>query len=77
MPKKQAAQPESAVESLSFEAALAELEQIVSHLEQGDLTLEESLKLYERGQALVAWCARQLDEAELKVQVLSHGAAEA
>ncbi len=61
----------AAGEPLSFEAALTELEQIVKQLEQGELSLEASLKLYERGRALVAQCTKQLDEAELKIQVLT------
>ncbi len=55
----------------SFEEAFAELEQIVTRLESGGLTLEESLRLFERGQALAAYCSKQLDEAELKVKQLT------
>lgn len=55
---------------LSFEAAFRELEETVGKLEAGDLTLEESLALFERGQALATYCQRQLDAAELKVQQL-------
>ncbi|MEA3344641.1 MAG: exodeoxyribonuclease VII small subunit [Chloroflexota bacterium] len=58
------------VSELSFEDALAELEETVHRLEEGDLTLEGSLALFERGQALAANCQKQLDEAELKVQQL-------
>ena len=53
---------------LTFEQAFAELEESVRTLERGDLPLEESLALYERGQELSAYCAKLLDEAELKVQ---------
>ena len=65
MPKKTKHQP---VEGLTFEQAFAELEESVRTLERGDLPLEESLALYERGQELSAYCAKLLDEAELKVQ---------
>lgn len=58
------------VEALAFEAALAELEQIVEQLEAGDLPLEAALAVFERGQALAARCGRLLDGAELKVQAL-------
>lgn len=65
MPKKTKPQP---VTDLTFEQAFAELEESVRALERGDLPLEESLVLYERGQELAAYCAKLLDEAELKVQ---------
>jgi exodeoxyribonuclease VII small subunit len=58
------------VENLSYEAAYAELEQIVNRLEVETLSLEESLSLYERGQALSARCASLLESAELRVQQL-------
>ena len=56
---------------LTFEQAFAELEETVRKLEAGGLALEESLALFERGQALAAHCNVQLDEAELKVRQLS------
>ena len=56
--------------TLSFEAAFTELEETVRKLEAGELTLEESLTLFERGQALATYCQKQLDTAELKVQQL-------
>ncbi len=65
MPKK--IKPQS-TDELTFEQAFAELEEPVRTLERGDLPLEESLALYERGQELAAYCAKRLDEAELKVQ---------
>ena len=52
----------------SFEDALAELEEIVSRLETGDLALEESLSLFERGQTLAALCNQALDQAELRLE---------
>ena len=53
-----------------FESALNELEQIVAKLERGELKLEESLKLFERGVALTKACRKSLDTAELKVKKL-------
>jgi exodeoxyribonuclease VII small subunit len=64
MPKKTKPQP---IDELTFEQAFAELEESVRALERGDLPLEESLALYERGQELAAHCAKLLDEAELKI----------
>jgi len=58
------------ISELSFEAAFAELEETVQKLEAGELTLEQSLALFERGQALATHCQKQLDSAELKVQEL-------
>ena len=59
------------IESLTFEQAFAELEEVVGKLEAGGLALEESLALFELGQALAAHCNKQLDQAELKVRQLS------
>ena len=53
---------------LSYEEAYQQLEKILQALENGDLPLEESLKLYELGAALATYCARKLDEAELRVR---------
>jgi exodeoxyribonuclease VII small subunit len=64
---------EKPVEELSYEEALAELENIVAALE-GDASqnpLEEAMKLFERGQALVTRCSALLEAAELKVQKLA------
>jgi exodeoxyribonuclease VII small subunit len=55
---------------LDYEAAVAELETLVERLEQGDISLEESLKLYERGVLLTRDCQEQLQAAEHKVQML-------
>jgi len=52
---------------LSFEAAMAELETVVGQLESGDVPLEESIKLYERGDVLKKHCEKKLAEAEEKV----------
>ncbi len=59
-----------AVESLSFEDALAELEAIVRDLETGKGRLEESVAAYERGAALRRHCEKLLAEAEQKVQAI-------
>ncbi|MCX7107860.1 MAG: exodeoxyribonuclease VII small subunit [Methylococcales bacterium] len=53
-----------------FEDSLAEIERLVSQLEQGDLSLEESLKSFERGVTLTRICQKALQEAEQKVQIL-------
>jgi exodeoxyribonuclease VII small subunit len=58
------------IEELSYEQAVAELEAIVAALETGERPLEESMKLFERGQALSKHCADLLDKAELKVRTL-------
>ena len=58
---------------LSFEQALKRLDEIVKQMEQGNVSLEESLKLFEEGTCLAADCGRQLDEAELKVVRLMKG----
>ena len=55
---------------IPFETALAELESLVGQLEQGDLTLEDSLQRFERGVALVRSCRNTLREAEQKVEQL-------
>ncbi|MFZ1640758.1 MAG: exodeoxyribonuclease VII small subunit [Candidatus Contendobacter sp.] len=55
---------------LPFETALAELESLVGQLEQGELTLEDSLQRFERGIALVQSCQNTLREAEQKVEQL-------
>lgn len=55
------------VAGLSFEQALSELEKIVAQLERGDVALEDSLRMYERGAALKAACEAQLKDAQLKV----------
>ena len=59
------------IEGLTYEQALTELESIVAALETGDHALEAALAQYERGQALAHYCARLLDQAELKIKSLS------
>ena len=61
---------------LSFEEAMKRLEEIVSHLEKGDIPLEESIRLFEEGSGLLALCSSQLEEAEQKVMLLQRGASE-
>ncbi len=56
--------------SVNFEKALAELEKLVEEMEQGKLSLEESLKRFEKGIALTSDCQNALQKAELKVQEL-------
>lgn len=55
---------------LDYEAAITELESLVTRLEQGDISLEESLKLYESGVLLSRDCQEALQQAEQKVQML-------
>ncbi|MEO1027862.1 MAG: exodeoxyribonuclease VII small subunit [Pseudomonadota bacterium] len=62
------------IEKLSFEAALKELETIVDKLERGDVELEQSIAIYERGAALKAHCEARLKSAELKVEQIVQGA---
>jgi exodeoxyribonuclease VII small subunit len=65
-------QPSSTdIQSLSYEKAFAELEEIVSRLESDSKTLDEAVALFERGQALAEHCANLLDQAELRVRQLS------
>lgn len=61
------------VAELSFEAALAELEDVVKRLESGNVPLEESLTLYERGAALRAHCDARLKAAEARVAEIAQG----
>jgi exodeoxyribonuclease VII small subunit len=56
---------------VKFEDCLARLEQIVGQLEAGNLSLEESLKVFEEGVALSRHCTRYLDEAERRIELLT------
>jgi exodeoxyribonuclease VII small subunit len=67
MPKS-SSKKEKTVEELSYEEALAELEQIVNALEGEQSQLEAAIKLFERGQALASRCGVLLEAAELKVK---------
>ncbi|MBT1443251.1 exodeoxyribonuclease VII small subunit [Shewanella sp. JM162201] len=57
-------------ENLSFEASLAELERIVADLEQGDVSLDDALKQFERGISLVRASQAKLEQAQQKVAIL-------
>jgi exodeoxyribonuclease VII small subunit len=63
------------IATLSFEQALAELEQIVARLESGQAPLEDSIRMYERGAALKAHCETRLEAARLRVEKIVVGAA--
>ena len=71
MPKTSAKKSEKSVEDLSYEEALTELEGIVELLEAERNPLEESMRLFERGQALAARCGALLESAQIKVQKLA------
>lgn len=58
------------MEEQKFEKAMERLESIVQSLEGGDLSLDESLKVFEEGMELVQFCTKKLDEAERKVTIL-------
>ena len=62
---------ETPVDEMSFEAAMAELEKVVGLLERGDVALEESIALYERGAALKKRCETKLNEAQEKVAAIT------
>ena len=62
------------IKSLSFEKALALLEEIVAKLESGRVDLEESIKIYERGEALRKHCETKLAEAEARIEKITLGA---
>ena len=62
-----------AKDKLSFEQSLARLDEIVRHLEKGDLPLSESMALFEEGTGLLGECGKMLDEAEQKVVKLRKG----
>lgn len=61
---------EKPISDLSFEEAMAALEQVVGRLERGEVPLEESIALYERGAALKAHCEAKLKDAEEKVELI-------
>ncbi|MBN2305683.1 MAG: exodeoxyribonuclease VII small subunit [Anaerolineae bacterium] len=58
-------------DNLNFEDAFAQLEEIVARLESGELSLDESVALYARGQQLAQLCGEMLDSAELRVQQIA------
>ncbi len=63
--------PEASADMLSYEEALAQLEEIITRLDQGNQTLDQSLTFYERGQALARRCSFLLEQAELKIKQFS------
>lgn len=62
------------MKAMTYEAAMQKLEQIVSRLESGEATLDESLKLFEEGAKLAAFCSKSLDEAEQKITTIAQEA---
>lgn len=67
---------EPKISAMSFEEALKELESVVQSLEGGQVPLEQSIALYERGEALRAHCEGKLRDAELKVEKIVAGSAQ-
>ena len=65
---------EKPVAEMSFEEAMVELERVVSQLESGQAPLDQSIALYERGEALRAHCDARLKDAELRVSKIIQGA---
>jgi len=65
--------PPKPIEELNFEGALKELEAIVGRLEQGEVDLEDSIALYERGNALNAHCEKKLKGAEARLEKIVLG----
>jgi exodeoxyribonuclease VII small subunit len=59
------------IAKMPFEAALAELETIVDKLEKGAVALEDSIKLYERGEALKAHCDQLLANAQMRIEKIA------
>jgi exodeoxyribonuclease VII small subunit len=59
------------IATMPFEAALAELEQIVDQLEKGAVALDESIRLYERGEALKKRCDELLKNAEMRIEKIT------
>jgi len=68
------AQSDPEIANMPFEAALAELEAIVDKLEKGAVALEDSIKLYERGEALKGHCDQLLKNAEMRIEKIALGA---
>jgi exodeoxyribonuclease VII small subunit len=62
--------PQETQQAPAFEASLEELERVVKELEKGELSLERSLELFERGMKLSSDCKKQLEEAETRVELL-------
>lgn len=73
MPKSKNEENEAAPESLSFEKALERLEELVSELESGELTLDESLARHEEGRKVIGQCYRLLENAEKRIEQVVQG----
>ena len=67
---KTATTPQAQIDALSFEKAMEELESIVDKLERGEVSLEESIAIYERGEALKKRCDSLLQSAEMKIEAI-------
>ena len=65
---------EPPIEQMSFEQALSALENVVQQLERGDVPLDQSISLYERGEALRAACQKRLDAAQARIEKIVAGA---
>ncbi len=74
MAAKSSSKPSAEIAEMTFETALKELESIVARLEQGEVDLEDSISLYERGQALKAHCETKLKAAESRLEKIVQGA---
>jgi exodeoxyribonuclease VII small subunit len=68
--KEQISNTKDSNDALTFEEALAKLEAHVRTLEQGELTLDQSLAIFEEGMKLATFCTKKLDEAEQKIEIL-------
>ena len=67
-------QERQAIAQMSFEEALAALEEVVGQLERGDVPLDKSISLYERGELLRAACQQRLDQAQARIETIVTGA---
>lgn len=70
MSRESGKEPGREPKEIKFEAALGKLEEIVGRMEGGDLSLDESLKLFEEGVRLARHCSSRLDAAEKKIEIL-------
>jgi exodeoxyribonuclease VII small subunit len=69
--EKRVTEPKPDIAQMPFEAALTELEQIVDQLEKGAVSLDDSIKLYERGEALKTHCDELLKNAEMRIEKIT------